>query len=191
MQKISEIASVRNGFSIRGKVHDNPDGQVCVIQMKDLELNYTKIGLNAYRIERSKTVQKHLLMEGEVLLLARGTNNKALCYAGEYKQAVAASAFFVIHLNDAAVLPAYLAWYLNQKPIQQEFQKLSAGTMIRNLNKSGIDNLSIPIPSLEKQKEIVRLYELWQQEQHIIHQIIEKKNKLIEHLLLSQTRKSK
>ena len=188
MRKLSNIASIRNGYSNRGKVQDQPNGQVHVVQMKDLELNYSKIGTNAYRIESSKTIQKHLLKQGEILLLSRGANNKAVCFDGEYEQAVAASAFFVIALKVETVLPAYLAWYLNQKPVQQEFEKLGEGTMIRNLNKSYIENLEIPIPSMEKQQEIVRIYNLWQQEQQILQQIITKKNQLIEHLLLLQTK---
>ncbi len=184
--KMRNIAHIRNGYSHRGKVTNQTDGDTYIIQMKDLDNGYSVIKDSPHKIERSDTIDKHLLQKGEVLLLARGANNLALVYNKDFDRAIAASAFFVIRLNNDKVLPEYVAWYINQLPVQNYFRQQSEGTMIRGINKKTIEEISMKTPNLTLQKQIVELYKLSQKEQQLLQQIADKKQRMINQFLLNQ-----
>jgi len=163
------------GFSFRQKVENDPKGDLHVIQMKDLEHNYSNIGMNLTKIKSDKVSDKNFLQKGDVLLITKGANNYAVEYKHELKKAVAASAFYVLRPNQKKIHPSYLTWYINQSPVQQYFKANMAGTYIPNINKKTIEEIVVTLPPMEIQEIIVSLDDLRKQEFVLMTELIEKR----------------
>lgn len=152
------------GFSFRQKVEHDPNGDLHVIQMKDLQNSYSTIGLNLTKIGSEKISDKNFLRKGDVLLITKGANNVAVEYTLDFEKAIAASAFYVLRPNQKKVIAAYLAWYINQEPVQQHLKANLAGTYIPNLNKGAIEEIAIALPPIEKQELVVDIDRLRRKE---------------------------
>ncbi|ELR72587.1 hypothetical protein C900_00966 [Fulvivirga imtechensis AK7] len=181
----SVLLALFSGYSFRGKVQDDPQGDTVVIQMKDLENNYTEIGSALTRVDSTSISSKHHLQKGDVLFISKGANNFALVYDLNFPRAVAASAFFVLRPDPAKILPGYLAWYLNQKPVQQYLVDNRAGTYIPNVNKTALLGIEIRLPEKNIQEKIVKVDILRKREYLLIHRLLEKREQLISNKLLN------
>ncbi len=172
------------GFSFRKKVENDPKGDLHVIQMKDLEHNYSNIGMNLTKIKSDKVSDKNFLQKGDVLLITKGANNYAVEYKHELKKAVAASAFYVLRPNQKKIHPSYLTWYINQSPVQQYFNANMAGTYIPNINKGTIEGIEIEIPEKNIQEMICRIDFLRKQEYLLTEQLLAKREQVVSRTLL-------
>lgn len=160
-----EIADVFTGHTLREKVEHNPAGKYTLIQLKDLSFTPSIfIKHPPFKISMRDIPKKQVLKNGDILLLTKGSTNKALLYEKQYEPALAVSAFTIIRLHTDHLKPAFLAWYINSSEAQEYFNMHRAGTTTLNLSKKAIDELSIPAPSLEKQELMMKLvdkYELY------------------------------
>lgn len=163
--------------------HD-PAGDLGVIQMKDLEDNYTRIGADLTKVDSASIAKRHYLQPGDVLLLSKGSNNFAVLYDLKNQRHVAASAFFVLRPDSSRVLPAYLAWYLNQPPVQQYIKDQRAGTYIPNVNRGTIEGISVHLPGMQKQVLISRIASLSLREKQIIQMLQEKRSAMVDKILI-------
>lgn len=163
------------GFSFRQKVENDPQGDLHVIQMKDLEYNYSNISMNVTKIKSDKINSKALLRKKDVLLITKGANNYAVEYKHDFEKAVASSAFYVLRPNQKKINSSYLTWYINQTPVQQHLKANMAGTYIPNINKGAIEEIVLVIPPLEIQEMIVALDDLRKQEFVLLTELIEKR----------------
>lgn len=171
----SIILDLFSGFSFRTKVQNDPRGDLHVIQMKNLEHNYSSIKPDLIKVASEKISGKFFLQKGDVLFIAKGSNNYALEYNLELKKAIAASAFFIIRPDQTRVVPSYLAWYINQPPVQQYLKENMAGTYIPNINKGTIKGIMIALPTIEIQQKIVAVDNLRKRENLLMSQIMEKR----------------
>lgn len=104
--------------------------------------------------------EKHILRPGDVLFAAKGAKNFATCFNDPNMPAIASTSFFVIRIQDESVLPRFLAWYINHPATMKYLKTFARGTSIVSIPKKVLSDLSIPIPSLEKQQLIVKIDEL-------------------------------
>jgi len=183
---ISVIDGIFGGYSFRGKVENEPDGSVFVIQMKDLSNNYSKIENTLLLIGEGKIRSKFHLQKNDILFIAKGSNNFAMVYDLDLKTAVASSAFFVIRINRSIANPYFVAWYINQRKVQQYLTENMAGTYIPNINIDTVKNMKISMPSMEEQNRIAELNQLMLKEQYLINAAKEKRKKLLETILCNQ-----
>lgn len=71
------------------------------------------------------------------------------------------SEFHVIRANQANALPAYLFALLNRQAVRSEAEKVMTGASgHRRVPASFYENLSLPIPTIDKQKRLVAEIEL-------------------------------
>lgn len=180
----SLFSDLFSGFSFRSKVENDPNGDLFVIQMKDLEHNYSSIKSDLTKVSSNKISSKFLLQKGDVLFIAKGSNNHAIEYKLDLPKAIAASAFFVLRPIQSKVIPAYLSWYINQPPIQQYLKENMAGTYILNINKSTIEGITITLPPINIQEKIVAIDNLRKREHLLMSAIMEKRKFAISAVLL-------
>jgi type I restriction-modification system DNA methylase subunit/restriction endonuclease S subunit len=127
--------------------------------------------------KNGKGIKKDTLVDGEYPVIGGGqkpmgfhneynTNeNTILCsssgaYAGfisKYDKKVWASDCFSIIPKDKSIENNYLYYFL--KITQDKIYKLQTGTAQPHIYSKNLQNLKIPLPSLERQKEIVEYYE--------------------------------
>jgi restriction endonuclease S subunit len=104
---------------------------------------------------------KSYLKPGDLLIVTKGTDFFAVLYDGRYAPAIASSVFTVLRIKDTNnILPAYLQWFLNHPNTSKTFVGASKGTSTPLITKDVIENLEMPVPSLERQKNILRLEQL-------------------------------
>lgn len=153
------MAEVFTGHTLREKVKHNSNGECSVIQLKDmLFAGNISIKNPPFKISLEHGIPKNqLLQQGDILILSKGSSNKAILYEGQYAPAVAVSAFTIIRLHSNHIQPKFLTWYINSGMAQEYFSMHRAGTTTLNLPKKTIDELSVPVPPLEKQELMMKL----------------------------------
>jgi len=184
--KLGDIAEIRTGFAFRKKVEPEEDGEIYVIQMKNLDKNYTSIAEVPHKVKLDNKMEKHLLKEGEILFVAKGTNNFAFVFdkPNTYKKALASSTFFVLHTK-SDVVPEYLSWYINQQTAQRYFNKTLEGTSQRNITRKTLSLLEVKVPSMEQQKLIAELSVLSRREKDVLSLLRKKREMLIQTTLFN------
>jgi restriction endonuclease S subunit len=179
----SLISDLFSGFSFRSKVENEPNGDISVIQMKDLE-HYSSIKSDLTKVSSDKISNKFFLQNGDVLFIAKGSNNYAIEYKLNLPKAIAASAFFIIRPDQEKVVPSYLTWSINQQPVQQYLKENMAGTYIPNINKSTVERITVSLPSIDIQNKIVSIDNLKRKECLLMHKIIARREAVISNALL-------
>lgn len=184
-ERLNNIADIFTGQTFRSKVDNNPNGEVWVIQMKDLNKNYTGISSQPNTVTYDDVSRNQLLRKGDILFLAKGNNNLAFTYDSN-RPAVAVSLFFVIRVKSSEVLPDYLTWFINNPNTQKYLATMREGASVSNIKKSIFEEMTIEIPEFKKQELIAKIYELSIREEELVQQIIGDKKQFIQTVLTNQ-----
>lgn len=182
---LGNIGSITTGVYDKG----SPSGDTYYLQAKHFD-EYGKFREDAIlhpEIYLESRFERHLLKNGDLLIMAKGESNRVCLYEGRIGQAVASSTFFVIRLVEPDILSGYLQWYLNTSSMQSIFSSLSKGTHILSLSKKALMKVKLQIPSLSQQKEILKLQSLWEKERSLSNELIKLKEALYQKLLLNLT----
>ncbi|UAB82858.1 restriction endonuclease subunit S [Zunongwangia sp. SCSIO 43204] len=190
--KVVELKAILNeeglssGYSFRGKIRQISNGEIRVIQLKDFIDEYAAIGNECYLISADKIKPKYYLENGDILFIAKGTNNYALVFTAiDDIPTIASSALFVIKVNKEVADPHYVAWYINQNPVQNYLKTNETGTYVTSINKATVVHIPIKLPSLDLQKQIARLAQLHIKEKQLTAKITNLKESLITNQLLN------
>jgi restriction endonuclease S subunit len=136
--------------------------------------------------------EKHLLNEGDIIFAAKGSKNFAAKYEGKNGKSVASSTFLVIRLLEkfkSRIFPEYFVWYINHPKVQEWLKTKARGSSIVSISKTDLQDMEIQIPALEKQKQILVIDSLVNQERELIKQIQSLKEKNIQHRLFTAINK--
>jgi restriction endonuclease S subunit len=129
--------------------------------------------------------RKHLLKPGDVIFAAKGSKNFAAVYESGNPSAVASTSFFVLRLTTETMLPEYFAWFLNNPSTQTLLKAQAIGTSMASISKAVLEELEIPIPSLETQKAIIQIARLRNIEKKLKLQIEVLREKQIQQQILN------
>jgi len=183
-KKLADIASITTGVYEKVQL----SGDTLYLQGKHFDEGglFREDLVIPSELQSDERLGKHLLMDGDILLVAKGENNRACLYLNAIGQAVASSIFFVIRLRDGKLQPAFLQWYFNTAYMQEVFAGLSKGTQIASLSKKTLADIEIPIPSMKIQQEILDIQGLWDKEKSLTRTLLNQKDVLYQQLLLNR-----
>jgi restriction endonuclease S subunit len=119
--------------------------------------------------------EQQFLKDGDVLFVGKGNRLFAWCYRKNEGPYIASSIFFVLTPNQALVYPEYLAAALNLPRAKSAFQQIGSGTSIFSIRKSELGAFEIELPSMEKQKKIAAVDELYRKELALTQTMLNKK----------------
>lgn len=103
---------------------------------------------------------------------------------------IAAASFFIVRVATDKVVPAYLAWYLNQAPAEHYFRQYSGrGVHMPVATRQTLENMDVPLPSGGVKRKIADLDALLRQEEDLLAQLMEKRRELITNTCLQATRR--
>jgi restriction endonuclease S subunit len=185
--KLGQIASIRMGYPFRSRVEHAALGTVTVVQMKDIDDANALHLENAARVHLPDLKEHHLIEEGDLIFRSRGQTNLAAVVWGQVGNTVVAAPLLVIR-PERQVLPAYLLWYINHPATQEELSALAEGTSVRMISKAALEELEIPVPGLQRQRQIVELSALAIEEQRLLESIAERRKRLADGVLLRYAR---
>ncbi len=183
LKNLSDIASIATGIYEKG----SPSGDTLYLQAKHFDDSgeFRWDAAPSPEINMDGKLDRHLLFDGDILLTAKGDNNRACLYKTEIGQAVASSTFFVVRVIERDIIPEYLRWYFNTTYMQSQFSGLSRGTHILSISKKMLMDLMVQIPPLESQKQILELQTLWGKERALTLKLLEEKQTLYQNLLIN------
>lgn len=159
---LSELATIQLGYQSRTKLEKDTGSDYSVLMGKDIskdnELNLTKL----MKVRKEAGIQRYLLQQGDVLFMAKGAYNYAVCLDREIPSTVASNSFYIIRINSSGIEPCYLAWWLNQSAAAEYFtQNRSTGITISFITAEALRSTPVRVPELTTQKRIISMYELF------------------------------
>ncbi len=176
---LSEIANISTGHPFRKKIPQKPGSDIRVVQMKNISADSGICWGAVLETELAGKKEPNWLVEGDVLFVARGSRNYAVIVDQLKGQVVAAPHFYILRVKNQFLLPAFLVWQLNQKPLQNDFDRAAEGSFTKSLRRSVLEKALITIPSIEKQKQIVRLHLTLLEEKRLYAELAQNADKLM------------
>ncbi|MDE1483057.1 restriction endonuclease subunit S [Xenorhabdus bovienii] len=170
LMKLGDIADVRSGYTLREAITPVPGGDVRILQIKDIELDWQWDPDILPAVSWEQNALPPLLEHGQIVVAARGNRNTAAVYRGDIP-VVATNQFLVVTLKkkENGFVPEYLGWVLNQPMIQLEFQR--SGSNIQLITKAALMQVPIPVPEIEIQHQIGQLQRIWHHEDDLIKKL--------------------
>lgn len=153
------LGKVSTGVTIREAIDSSVDGNTRLLQIKDLPRIGSQFGAeNLPTINWDLSTTPQYLTHNSVVIIGRG-EPKAYLFTGEQRDRVMiSSALINVELNNELVIPEFLVWYINNATSSsQHFHINSRDMTLQMTSISTVKNLPITLPSLEQQKEILRL----------------------------------
>ena len=169
---LHEIATVIAGYTFRGAVKPDSNGNIFVFQAKDIvqgepcedmsiltKISHDALGYTGY------------LKKNDILLVARGMKScafRSTVFVSEVSNVIASSSVHVIRVTVANVLPEYISHYLNSKEGQDALSQIVSGSYIGALPRRELEKIKIPIPPLQKQQTLINLYRNIREQKKIV-----------------------
>lgn len=188
--RLSEIVEIKSGYLFKSRIINDPCGQVRVIQLKDIDDNGA-IYMNKLLTVSDKEVKgADFLRKGDIIFKSKSARYTAAVFNDDSNNAIITVHFFLLRLKTDQILPAYLAWYINQKPAQRYFKTKAGGTRIPIVTKKILEELEVSIPSLPTQEKIVAVNNLFIKEKKLLTELKEKREILVNTSLLNVINRS-
>ncbi|WP_122799476.1 restriction endonuclease subunit S [Burkholderia pseudomallei] len=165
---LAAIAEVRMGYSFRSRLETDVDGDVAVIQMKDIDDSNLLHPEGLARIRMPDLKDRHLVQKGDLLFRSRGVTNSAALVGEGYERTVLAAPMLLIRPKTEIVEPGYLQWFINHPATQAVLAGRAAGTAVKMLGKAVLDGIEVVLPPLERQHLIVEVARLALREAEIL-----------------------
>lgn len=181
---LKQIASVQMGFPFRSRLDSDNKGNVSVIQMKDITENGRFDSDNLIRTNLNHIEERHLIKMGDIVLRSRGQTNKCALVNKDIGTTVVSAPLLIIRVSSGAVLPAYLAWYINQPTTQNYLASHARGTSVPMISKQIVEPLPVTVPSIKCQRKIVELSDMAKKEQELLKQLAMKREQYLSQLFM-------
>ena len=182
--KLKSVTDIQMGYSFRSRLEPEDDGDVAVIQMKDLLDDNTVSCENAIRVYMDSIKETHLVQKGDLVFRSRGNVSTTALLNEDPGRAIVAAPLIRIRVTKKdKVLPEYLNWYISQRAAQRYLTSRARGTSQIMISVDAVGEMDVEIPSLDRQKKIVELAWLMNRERDLVHKLVEKKEQYISSIL--------
>ncbi len=177
--RIEEFSNIRIGHAFRSRLANVSDGNVLVIQPKNI-LSDGSICFGSEEPLRTDAAVTKPIAPGEVLVVNRGRFAAAVFELSDSVTWIAPSSVLVLSITSQSVLPEYVACYFNSNNGQRLFLRHCEQTTIPFIGAGNLGRMSIPVPSLERQHALVacgqfitRYAQLTNRKQELCKQILD------------------
>lgn len=185
IRTITDIVHISPGHPFRGSIKDDPGGIARVVLMRSVD--------EAGGIDWSETVRTtpagrrkpDWLKREDVIFLARGNRTIAATIDDAPGRALISPHFYLMRIKpDAPMLPSFLAWQINQKPIQDSLGIAAEGTAQRSIRRAALEKLSLAVPPLEVQQRVVALVNAAKAETKALKKLIANRERMLKAVAL-------
>jgi restriction endonuclease S subunit len=181
--KLSDVSEVIAGYTFRGAIKPDANGNFFVFQAKDLVqgLPFENVATLTKISHHAPEYSGHL-RKNDILLAARGMKSGAFrstTFIADESNVIPSSSVHVIRVTSKEVLPEYLSHYLNSKEGQDAVSQIISGSYIAALPRKELEKTHIPIPSLRKQEALINLFRNILAQQKIIDRETQIKQNMI------------
>ena len=116
------------------------------------------------------------VQQGDILLRLREPNF-AVYIDKEYENLIYPSLMVRVKLQDSRFDPHFIAHYLNSNTVKKALSSELSGTTIPMIKVADVNEIKIPLINLDKQKKIVEYLKLAHQENDLLQNLINEKQK--------------
>jgi restriction endonuclease S subunit len=182
---LKDIADIRTGYSFRAKLEPDLEGNILVVQLKELSDKNTIDISTAVKINMQDISDNYLLQKDDLVFRSRGMDSTAAIMDISADNVILSAPFQRIRLRDTSkIIPEYLLWYINSKNAQTYFSTNKTGTSVSMISTAVLADLPVIVPPVEIQKKIVEINTLSEREIELQEELIKKKKLLTETILL-------
>jgi hypothetical protein len=188
--RLNQITHLRTGAPFRERIVHNPLANYLVVQAKDIG---TDGAINLHGMIRTEPPNKKApdtLRPGEVVLQTRGMSYRAAVISEAPAPMIAAGSLFILTADTSRISPDYLVLFLNLPATQTELRQKATGSTIPNLRRAAIEQLEVPLPSLEDQARIVELASLVHKQSEITERINQLRLQELHALMIERAKKA-
>ena len=153
---LTHLADVFTGLTIRNRNEITMDGRVRLIQPRSV-VGGPRLDLaNIDYIDERPQSDRQYLTGGELILRTRGSRFEAALFPADGIATMAAAPLIVLRPDAKRVVPEYLQWLLNESPeVRQLMERVTRGSTVQALNIEDLAKMTVPRPSLSRQRAIV------------------------------------
>lgn len=165
MKKVAECAEVLPGFALKARAEHEPEGAYQVVMARHIPdcLPYRYIDEHELRMTLTGSPDNYRVHKGDVLFVSRGVRNCAAVIEAVPEKTIASATFYILRVRPT-VDPSYLAWCLNQPPMQAQIGQIRTGAGTPIVQRNVLGDIRIPVPPLKEQKRLVEFGALLAQE---------------------------
>jgi hypothetical protein len=170
---LTDVAQLQAGYPFRSAVEEVADGDVNVIQMKDVSPEWGVDWSAVMRTRLAGRKQPDWIVDGDILFAAKGARFYAACVGDALPKAVCVPAFFHLRVRpEAALDPEFLAWQMNQPPCQRQLLQAAEGSSQLSIRRAVLEQLILAVPPIAAQRRIVALAGLAVRERQALQRLI-------------------
>jgi len=178
--KLNDIANISAGHPFRGAVPEQEDGDCYAVQVRDIDIDGQISWSNIIRTRITGRKTPDWLREGDIIFAARGTRNLATCIPALDRPVVCAQHFFRITLNASdSILPEFIAWQLNQAPLQRYFRQSAEGSAQVSIRRAVLEQTTLTLPPLKQQIMLTKFADKALQEKQVLTKLIDNRRQQI------------
>ncbi|MDQ7790267.1 MAG: restriction endonuclease subunit S [Clostridia bacterium] len=182
--ELRELARVQMGYSFRTRLELMEPGEIAVLQMRDLTDENRVDCSGLLRIEMEKLKEHHLVKPGDLVFRSRGQVSTSAILTEDPGKAVVAAPLLRIRVNSQSVLPEYLHWFINQPTAQAFLASRAKGTAQKMISKQALESLEVCVPPLDRQRTIVELAALVEEEQNLMNRLAGKRRQYVSTIMM-------
>ena len=178
--KLNDIAEIKTGLVLNRKKAD---------MSKDQKLYYSVVSLKSFNVDavydntfadefiaNEQIKEDYQVKQGDILLRLREPNF-AVYIDKEYKNLIYPSLIVRLKIQDNRFDTKFLAHYLNSNIVKKALATELSGTTIQMINVANVNEIKIPFIDINKQKKVVEFLKLAHQENELLQNLIDKKQK--------------
>jgi hypothetical protein len=187
MFTLGSIAYVQSGYAFRTKIVDDPSGDHCVIQGKDIRADRSLDPgrLTHIRLPGGRATDK-FVRKDDILLMTRGDFPYATHVGIDLPPTVAQNSFCQIRVRNPGQASAeFLAMLLNQQSAQRQLRQMRKGTSIPHIKLADIRTLRLSLPPLKQQHLLLELHAAIKRERAMSQRLTELRQQQLDQLLQS------
>lgn len=167
--KLNTIATVKTGLVLSRK---ESKGTSACFEYRQLNLKAItdNAEINVFEVipfyASEELTSNYLTQVGDVIVKTSEPYT-AVYITEDYSGFVIPSHFVIVRADITKVIPQYIAWYLNKDRIKKAFSMSCAG-MLKQIKPTTIAETEINLPSLERQRQVVELYDISHKEIYLL-----------------------
>ena len=172
-KKLSQLSDIVSGYTFRGSIENDPNGDVFVLQAKNIQTNQDIVDVGGFTTISDKSLRNPYFLEhNDILLVSRGSgigSFRSVIFASDELKVMPSSSVHVIRIQDVTILPKYVCLYLNSEIGQKELlQIVTGGSYIQSILVKNLIDFEIPLPPIHIQKSIIALHENITEQERIL-----------------------
>lgn len=189
--RLAEVCDISAGHTARSGLEVAAEGGLLAAQLGDVRAGRPIEADALGRYQLAGLSDRFMARPGDVLFRSKGVPSTAAIVSPVCHEAIAVfQPLMILRPKVDEVLPDYLVWAINRPVAQRYFRASAQGTTIRSVSKSALEDLPIPVPSLNGQKMIGSAYHLSLREADLLRELADK-SELLTSLMLSNLTKEK